>query len=429
MQFFKRPLSFMKNKARPGQAAEELRQNEEKYRLIFEYAPLGVFHFDDQGVITTFNRNFVRLLGSSEEKLRGLKMLELPDRILVEAIKGTLKGLLTDYKGDYRSVTSGKITPIRGLFAPFFDQQNRVTGGVGLIEDVSLQVRAEKERLESEKKYREILDTIEDGYYETDLRGKVTNCNEAAARMLGLKQEELIGTSYMHLCKNAALIYKKYNEAFKTGKPRFSVFAELFHKNGDLLFVELSLSLIRNKRGRVSGFRGVGRNVTERVLYEKQLKYLSFHDQLTGLYNRFYFENELERFKKSRDYPLSIISVDVDDLKIINDTKGHAAGDDALKDCALVLKNAMRSSDILARHGGDEFIALLPATDRNTCTLIVARINRELDQLNEARKQGPLSISVGIATALSQKDSLDATLKEADDLMYRHKFSKDSCSR
>ena len=428
MNFSRRLLFGLINDHKKSKAAQRLQESEEKYRLIMEYSPLGVFHFDSAGLITAFNKRLVTLLGSSEEYLRGLNLLELPDKKLVEVVKGTLKGLLTSTKGDYRSVASGKVTTVRGLFAPLFDERNRVTGGVALVEDISEQIRAEKKLQESEKKYREILATMEDGYYEVNLRGVVTGCNEAAARLLGLTQAELIGLSYTQLCKNANSVYEKYNEAFKTGEPKFSVSAEMLHKNGDLLFAELSLSLIRNKRGRVTGFRGLGRNVTERVLYEKQLKYLSFHDQLTGLYNRLYFENELERLKAGREYPLSIISIDVDDLKVVNDTKGHAAGDELLKACAETLKISLRVSDILARYGGDEFVAILPLTDEATCATIVERINKQVEELNQSSSATPLSISIGFTSVLCPGDSLDEKLKEADDLMYRHKFSKDQCS-
>ena len=202
-----------------SKAAQRLQESEEKYRLIMEYSPLGDFHFNSAGVITTFNKRLVTLLGSSEKFLTGLNLLELPDKQLVGAVKGALKGLLTDYKGDYRSVASGRITTVRGLFAPLFDEHNRVTGGVALVEDISEQARVERRLKESEKKYREILATMEDGYYEVNLRGVVTGCNEAAARLLGLTQDELIGLSYTQLCKDADLIFEKYNEAYKTGEP------------------------------------------------------------------------------------------------------------------------------------------------------------------------------------------------------------------
>ena len=428
MNFFKRILSVTKKDSEKDKMIRQLRESEERYRLIMEYSPLGVFHYDDLGVIKTFNKNFVRLLGSREELLEGLNLLELPDQNIVEAVKGTLKGLLTDYKGDYRSVTSGIIVPVRVLFAPFFDENNQVTGGVGLAEDISERVKAEKELKESENKYREILETIEDGYYEVDLNGRVTACNRAAARMLGYKTEQLIGMSYMNLCKDSGFIYKKFNEAFRTGEPQFSISSEMFNKNKDLICVELSLSLTRDTEGKIIGFRGLGRDITERVLHEKQLRYLSFHDQLTGLYNRLYFENELARLNNSREYPISIIAIDVDDLKVVNDSRGHAAGDELLKACALAVKESLRGSDVLARHGGDEFVAILPGTDYATCSAIVRRINMQIDELNRPKVSTPLSISIGFATAAAQDEDLSKTLKEADDLMYRHKFSKDTCS-
>ncbi len=428
MKFIKSMVGGRKKETEKDRIIKQLRESEERYRLIMEYSPLGVFHYDDKGVIKTFNKAFVKLLGSREELLKGLNMLELPDQGIVEAVKGTLKGLLTDYKGEYLSVTSGKKIPVRVLFAPLFDENNEVTGGVGLAEDISERIKAEKELKESEEKYREVLATIEDGYYEVDLNGKITACNRAAARMLGYETDQLIGISYITLCKDSGYLFKKFNEAFKTGEAQFSISADMYHKNGELLCVELSLSLTRDKDGRIIGFRGLGRDITERVLYEKQLRYLSFHDQLTGLYNRLYFENELARLNNSREYPISIIAIDVDDLKVVNDSSGHAAGDELLKACAGAVKNSLRNSDLLARHGGDEFVAILPGTDYTTCSEIVKRISMHIETLNHLKTSTPLSISIGFATAAAQENDLSKTLKEADDLMYRHKFSKDACS-
>lgn len=165
--------------------------------------------------------------------------------------------------------------------------------------------------------------------------------------------------------------------------------------------------------------------ITERKQIEERLKYLSLHDQLTGLYNRAYFENELSRLSKSREFPVTILSADLDGLKLINDALGHHRGDSYLKACTKILKTSLRGGDVLSRVGGDEFAALLPRTGYDSGEQIVNRIYARVDQYNRNRQaQLPLSISIGQATAQHGKQSLNKTLKEADEHMYRIKLHK-----
>lgn len=162
---------------------------------------------------------------------------------------------------------------------------------------------------------------------------------------------------------------------------------------------------------------------------EEKYKYLSFYDPLTGLYNRTYFEYEMKRISQSpRGFlPLSIISVDIDGHKIVNDTFGHQAGDRQLKYAAEVLKTSIRKEDTLVRAGGDEFCIILPNMPNSVAQQRKIDILDAVEQHNSKNPFIPLSVSVGVAT--NDYKNKDETVYDiyhrADDDMYYHKYNKD----
>lgn len=165
--------------------------------------------------------------------------------------------------------------------------------------------------------------------------------------------------------------------------------------------------------------------------YESHLEYLTFYDSLTGLYNRGYFNNELKRLGAGREFPVTIITTDLNGLKLVNDTMGHAEGDEHLKEYANLVKGCLRGSDILARVGGDELAALLPGTGREAAEEIVNRIRARENLYNREQRKGrlPLSIAVGMATTENADTPLGEVFREADDLMYRDKLQHGASAR
>jgi diguanylate cyclase (GGDEF)-like protein len=133
--------------------------------------------------------------------------------------------------------------------------------------------------------------------------------------------------------------------------------------------------------------------IARRKVVEDQLRYQSTHDVLTGIYNRSFFEQELAHLENSQEYPLSIIIADVDGLKLTNDRRGHAVGDQVLQAAAILLQSVFRSQDILARIGGDEFAVLLPKTDAAGVEQIMSRIQERLAEHNTVNPDWPVRLS------------------------------------
>lgn len=153
----------------------------------------------------------------------------------------------------------------------------------------------------------------------------------------------------------------------------------------------------------------------------REIKYMSFHDYLTGLYNRIFFEEELDRLDVERNLPLSLVLGDVNGLKLINDSYGHKKGDKLLIKIANVLKRNFRKSDIVSRWGGDEFIILLPNTGYERAEKIVDNIMK--DCVKKSTDDLPLSISLGVSTKKEPDEDINKNLKAAEDNMYRKKTS------
>lgn len=194
---------------------------------------------------------------------------------------------------------------------------------------------------------------------------------------------------------------------------------EQYHKNGSMLWVEISVRYRFNDLNQIE-IIGISRDVTERKRIDDEIRYLSFHDQLTGLYNRRYYDIEVERLNTTRNLPISFITADINGLKMTNDVFGHNSGDELIKLAAKTLKEVCREDDIIVRLGGDEFIVVLPKTDIKDCEKIVSRIHSNLKSQHDSRYT--LSLSIGYSSKEIMDQEISDVVNQADRFMYQHKL-------
>lgn len=276
------------------------------------------------------------------------------------------------------------------------------------------------ERKREEELLRSIFDRTPIGMYIVS-SGKFQMVNPQFERLSGYSRQELIGREALSLVfpEDRETVRREAVRMLKGGEARPYEF-RLVTKQGDTRWVEETVTSWEHDGRRVT--LGSIMDVTEKKRFAQKLEYVSLHDQLTGLHNRVYFEEQLKRLSRSEEFPVSIIVADVNGLKLVNDTLGHHKGDNLLTACARILRQTLRRSDIVARVGGDEFVALLPRTDEAAGTAILQRLRAAIEQHNCRRPQLPLSVSFGMATAQDPKELLKEAYRKADDLMYREKL-------
>jgi len=256
----------------------------------------------------------------------------------------------------------------------------------------------------------------------TSLNGSIEYVNAMFTRLTGYQASEVLGRN-PRLLKSDLNTTEQYSELWETilnGKEWKGELANK-HKNGSIYWEVVKICPLRDADNTVTGFLKVSQDITERKKYEETLQYMGTHDPLTGLFNRAYFDAELQRIESSRDYPVSVVMADIDGLKAVNDTRGHDEGDRLIKGAAEVLMSAFRSGDIVARIGGDEFAVLLSRTDHDTVLATLQRIKTLEGDTRLA--DFARSLSLGLATASRAEELLDA-MKTADRLMYQNKAER-----
>lgn len=302
----------------------------------------------------------------------------------------------------------------------------------------ALERKQAEERLQTaNRQLSDIIEFLPDATFVIDHNKKVIAWNRAIEEMTGVRKEDILGRSdYAYavpfygkprpvlldlIFKDDKDIVQCYDFVKKKGN---TLYAEVLIKTpfGKEVFLWVNASPLFDSEGNLIGAIESIRDITERKRAEDQLKYLSLHDSLTGLYNRTYFEEEMRRLENGRYDPVGIIVCDVNGLKFVNDTLGHDVGDSLLVAAAGVIQESLRENDMAARIGGDEFAVLIPNTDVITVESTCNKIQENMAKHNEASPGIPLSISVGFAVRNNKSQSMAELFKEADNNMYREKL-------
>jgi PAS domain S-box-containing protein len=261
----KKPVKRLKKESGHFKGVREvLRESEEKYRVVLHSIEEGYYEVDLTGNMTFSNDSMAKILGYSEKELIGMNNRQYMD-------EGTAKKVYETFNQVYRTEVATKAFDwelirkdgskriLETSVSLMRDSRAQPIGFYGIARDITECKQAEEVLQASEEKYRTILHSIEEGYYEVDLAGNFTFFNDSLVKTLGYTKGELMGLNdrlYMSR-ETSKIVFQTFHEVYQTGKPKKAFEWELFGKDGTKKFVEVSTSLMSNERGEPKGFYGI----------------------------------------------------------------------------------------------------------------------------------------------------------------------------
>lgn len=405
---------------------------DERYRLIFENAVEGIMVIQEDFVKIS-NPKLSEILGYSTTQIRSVPFIQF---VYFEDIPAYLKMYepcecedknpltltfrIIDYTGDIRWVESKGIT---------IEWQGE-KASLRFLVDVTERKYTEDALMRSEEKYRFLTENTSDVIWIYNLsKDAFEYVSPAIKQLIGCSPHEIYEKPLEELLGGETKA--KFLEAIKLRSELFLSEnisdmcymdeVQHFHKEGHLLWTEISSKYRSNLQGEVE-IIGVSRNVEERKQQESKVLYLSYYDQLTGLNNRRYYEEQLQFLLEKEMLPLTLIVADVNGLKLTNDAFGHVAGDQLLIKVSQELKKALRKNDILARIGGDEFVFVLPDTDAVEAKLFIEGLKMQFEKLQMGEIM--VSVSFGFETKTEKDQNIEEVFSRAEDFMYKRKLTE-----
>lgn len=307
-------------------------------------------------------------------------------------------------------------------------EKQRVLENINIILEEKVKERSaeilEKNELlqKSEIRYKTIVSLFPDAIFKVSINGIFLECE-------GGNHDNLITHPQSFVGKNIDEIFPPY--FLETTKEKLNLVVSTKKTESFKYQVEIENEIMDYEARIVylsdSEVYLILRNITDSQKIVREIEYLSYHDQLTGLYNRRFFEEEFVRLSNSRNLPLSILLLDVNGLKLVNDVFGHQAGDRLLREVSETMKLCVRSDDIVARIGGDEFSIILPKTLESDAISLSERIKKKVSEIEIQGAVG--SISIGCAIMTNENMNLDNLFKKADDMMYKEKAHESQLMR
>lgn len=384
----------------------------------------GCYLYVNQAVLDLFNRPLNQVLGKDDSHFFDLplsKQLKNNDNKVMS------QGVTTENEETNVVKETGQTHIYRTIKKPLFDDNQKVIGMCGISTDITEEKKLQKIIRQQKQLLDTVLDNVDAHIYMKNSQREFLYVNNKTAELFGYPVDEIIGKKESDILPPdiADHFYQSDKKVFETNEKQV-IDEEVIDEEGNQ-YRYLSIKVPYNREGELPALIGFSSDVTELYQLKEQFKKQANTDPLTELYNRRFFVEQAEKeFNRTSRYnkSLSLVSFDIDHFKNINDKFGHPAGDQVLIQLAKALMPVIRTEDILARIGGEEFSLLLPETDIDVANQVAERIRQTLAKLTiKGDWQGgiTMTVSLGVTSLKTTDDSFEQLFKRADKALYNAK--------
>ena len=416
VQVVKKTMQDLNKKIELEKAYQKLKTERETKNKIIQTTIDGFFILNKKGKFIEVNNSLLEMTDYQENELLQLNLFELDIRNSSQLEKHLSK-ILSEGQERFETkfeTKSDKVIDVE-ISATVIQEQQEIRI-VGFVRNITFR----NQTLEELKKLNQAVEQSSSIILITDKEGQIEYVNPQFEEVTGYNLSEVKGEN-PRILKSGQVSEEEYQKLWDKISSGQEWRGEFYNqkKNGEYYWELASIAPIHNSNDQITGFVKTAEDISMRKEKEAKIKYINYHDALTNLYNRKYYEKKLEELDSKKNLPLSLVIGDLNGLKLVNDVFGHEAGDDLLKETAQILKESVRSEDIIARWGGDEFGIILPQTGRQEAKEIINRIKSKCSQ--SQFKPLPPFVALGTATKIDKQQNLQKIFKKSEDRMYQDK--------
>lgn len=418
------------------------KQQQKNQKLIFENlftnSLVGIVLLDKELNILEANNKFKKIFEVTENNIINKKIEQIAvPKSSIDDMDQAKEFFFQDleWKREIPYLVNNKI---KYCNVHVFSVENEEHGGLiyAAVDDITEDKMREFELKEIKERLELAVEGANIGIWDWKVEQEIVHYNKNWAQMLGYELSELDNNlnTWLDLVHpdDKKKVLRDVNNHLNGKTEKYYNEHRLKTKSGKWKWIkDIGKVTERDNEGNALRIVGVHIDIDREKRSAREIEYLSNHDELTGLYNRRYFNEELKRLHNSRKYPVSIIIGDLNKLKEINDNYGHSMGDKYIKIAAQAVKESLRVEDVLARIGGDEFAVILPETNNTEAGAVTERILNNIEKNNSVELPEPLSIALGYDTTYCNsqdcdEDDIKKCYNQADRNMYEQKFN-DRC--
>jgi len=405
-----------------------LNESEERLRAVFDHSPITIDLKDTQGTYLLVNRNYAAQHDESVESIAGSHTSELYPAEAAKAIRAHEAAVLDWGKAierEYRIRRNGTERTQLVVKFPIRDAEGEIAGIGGIGTDITERKRAEAALALSEERFQGLYDNSPDMYFTVADDGTVTSVNQFGADYLGYSKDALIDEPFWKLVhsEDLAFVQEQIGSAFGDRPIESELEFRMVRRDESVLWIHERIRLLAKTSSAPAELRVVCRDVTEAHNLSLELSYQASHDSLTGLVNRRELESRLARVLETARADGShhaLCYLDLDQFKVINDTCGHVAGDELLRQLSEVLRAKVRRRDTLARLGGDEFGVLMEHCVLRQAERVANTLRKVVEEFRFSweNKTFSVGVSIGLVPVTSESESVGGALSAADTACY-----------